>query len=74
MMRVWSHRPRLSHMMLFFGAYVTGDGFATSAGFAETLNHSLQQLGDAVPAQMWRVTPRGGAIVIFTSPTDMRSG
>lgn len=30
MMRIWSHRPQLLHLGLFFGAYVLGCGFAQS--------------------------------------------
>src|SRR5262245_25699646 len=56
-MRIWSHRPPLLYLALFFAAYVLGGGFATALGIVPGTNVSI-----------W---PPGGifiATLILTSP------
>ncbi|TIU23323.1 MAG: hypothetical protein E5W53_14970, partial [Mesorhizobium sp.] len=57
MMSVWSHRPQLLHLGLFFAAYVLGCGFAQALAI--------------VPGITVSIWPPGGvfiATLVLTSP------
>src|SRR4051812_23534124 len=41
MMRVWSHRPQLLHLGLFFTAYVLGCGFASALAIVPGITVSI---------------------------------
>src|SRR5262245_50891806 len=57
MMRVWSHRPSLLHLGLFFGAYVLGCGFAQALGIAPGTNISIWPPGGLFVATLIMSSP-----------------